>query len=285
MCITVWVGGGGTQSPRRNAAFTSRSPRTATRTPFCCIRQVSRYAVCTSGGGACNEEVVNVFLEQMHSDRVRLSDQINKYLLGDCYEGARLDPRGWVRRAVHTTSYTLRHSPGNTQTCLHVKGKEKKKTLEITKGPCESFLATLCCSQSSCEHQHWFSFLDRTSEGQGRVLSQGHTVTQRQSWVSGCLLTLGPNCLEPIVGVLWGALCSSRACPCSRSTVVMQLVDIKLLKCKLSSYTGRPYQFRVLPVYPGLRRLALYNWRETIPSSFLCSLNTLPDFLIFLFLI
>lgn len=44
--------------------------------------------MCTPGGGTCNEEVVNVFLEQMHSDRVRVSDQINKYLLSDCYEGA-----------------------------------------------------------------------------------------------------------------------------------------------------------------------------------------------------
>lgn len=97
----------------------------------------------------------------MHSDRVGLSDQINKYLLSDRYEGVRLNPGGWERRAAHT-SYVLRNSSGNAQRCLSVKGKENK-TLEFMEGICGSFTMMLCCSQRSCEHHQWSSFPDETS--------------------------------------------------------------------------------------------------------------------------
>lgn len=81
----------------------------------------------------------------------------------------------------------------------------KKKDPESTEGPCEPFIATLCCSQRSYEYQKWFSFPDGTSEGQRRVFSQGHMVTQRQSWV------LYSEWMSPIFGAklpgtnCWGA--------------------------------------------------------------------------------
>lgn len=45
------------------------------------------------------KKIVDVSLEEMYFDRVRLSDQVNKYLLNDCYEDStRLNPEGWERR-------------------------------------------------------------------------------------------------------------------------------------------------------------------------------------------
>lgn len=61
-------------------------------------------------------------------------------------------------------------------------------------------------------------------QGQGRALSQGHTVTERQSWIFHCewmfpgfgVKLPGTNCW-----MLRGAPCSDWACPCNRSTIVV----------------------------------------------------------------
>lgn len=72
----------------------------STRTQLPLDRTGSRFAACTVGGGGCKEEVVNaLLLWKKCIDRVRLSDQVNKCLLNDCYEDStRLNPEGWERR-------------------------------------------------------------------------------------------------------------------------------------------------------------------------------------------